>query len=99
MQLDKTKKYEFCGEVCEWHESVKDWSSLSWYWSGEDFQLFADHGHVKEVREPLVFEGEVTFDKSGGIENADGVACWWTAIHCNDRKGKTFKVTWTEVVK
>ena len=97
MKLDKSKKYEFCGEVCEWRESDEDWASDVWYWAEEDFQLFADHGHVTEIREPLVFEGEVEF-----VDNA--CTYYWgftnsASLPHDDRKGKTFKVTWTEVVK
>ena len=94
MQLDKTKKYEFCGEVYGWSDGM--WRGGGLGWISFEFQLFADHGHVKEVRDPLVFEGEVTFDNAGGDKACNSA---YLLIPFEDRKGKTFKVTWTEVVK
>ena len=94
MQLDKTKKYEFCGEVYEAND--KSWRGGCYSWVNRQFQFFADHGHVKEVRDPLVFEGEVTFDNAGGDKACNSA---YLLIPFEDRKGKTFKVTWTEVVK
>lgn len=90
MQLDKSKKYEFCGEMYEWDTGDQGWDSPNRGWSDTAFQFFADHGHVTEIREPLVFTGEAVF-------RADG--SWRTIELPTGRNGKTFKVTWTEVVK
>ena len=64
MTLDKSKKYEFAGDVYE-HSAGCVWLSGNKGWPVTDFQFFADKGLVKEVREPIVGRGRVEFDERG----------------------------------
>lgn len=96
MKLDKSKKYEFCGEVYEWGD-VPVWRSETIGFTDKRFQLFADHDHVTGLREPLVFEGEVRF--YGAEHKSSTGIIDYRDLPEPDRNRKTFRVTWTEVVK
>lgn len=61
MKLDQSKKYELGGEPysCEYsiYQSDFMWGNGTVSLHNRTFQHFADRGLVKEVREPMRYEG------------------------------------------
>ena len=103
MTLDKSKKYEFAGDVYSWIRDLA-WNTVpgKFGWSNCEFQFLANKGLVKEIREPIVVNGVVSFDACGALvcDNRGGdVAIWWRALPLESRQGRTFRVSWTEVVE
>ena len=99
MTLDKSKKYEFAGDV---YVSSKEapWISgtCPYVWGDYAFQHFADKGLVKEVREPIVGRGRVAFDPDGYGTNMS-IRYHNLGLTVEQAAGRTFDIVATEVVE
>lgn len=98
MTLDKSKKYEFAGDVYEWRDDTCLWDSPEWSHSAERFQQFADKGLVKEVPEPIVGRGRVVFDPDGYGTNMS-IRHRNLGLSVDQAAGRTFDIVATEVVE
>lgn len=98
MKLDKSKKYEFCGEVYEWDQ--EGWDSVDYTWASDEFQHFADKGLVKEIREPIVGRGRVEFNDSSCCPIVSSrFLHQLCGLTIDQARNRTFDIVATEVVE
>jgi len=97
MTLDKSKKYEFAGDVYEFEDEY--WTGVfkpRRSWNESNFQFFAAKGLVKEVREPIVVKGRYTFF---GLKEHEDLTASVLGLTYEQAAGRTFDFVVTEVVK
>lgn len=95
--LDRTKKYEFLGEIYEWKFASGLWSSGIHNWTYEDFQLFYTNKLVNEMRAPIVGRGVISFD-SVGMRKGGSYLFADLNLTSEHVRGKQFEVIATEIL-
>jgi hypothetical protein len=81
MVLDKTKKYEFAGDVYTWEDGENTWydGDNTWFLN-QHFQKYADRGLVTEIEEPMVRYSTIEFDSGGYRVNSLGGAYYCQSL-------------------
>lgn len=95
MTLDKNRKYEFAGDVYRW--DGMHWIGPVWKWTTHQFEHFVDKGLVKEVREPIVGRGRVSFNGAGDWVSP-GTVKGLCGLTEDQARSRTFDIVATEVL-
>lgn len=99
MNLDRSKKYEFFGDVYEWTICgywYSDTTDLKWSEFG--FQHFANNGAVKEVREPIKSSSVVEFPDDLCDKKDFVYTCNLLGLTKDQARGNRFRVEATQVM-